>query len=82
MTTKRTNKVTSEVQEAAHEDVSTSEVDAVKITLDAYLETASVHPGLLASFKWEDAQRGDQLAARTATEWAAALDAQSKKTYN
>lgn len=74
-------KPTSEVQEKVQEEVSTSEVELVTLTLDEYLTANPVHPGLLASFKWEASQDRALLDEKSEDAWRQAFEAQSKKTY-
>lgn len=74
-------KTTSEVKSSAPKKVSTSEVQADTLTLNEYLEKVKVSTGLVASFRVEIGRKPSLADPKTAEEWKATLDRQSKKVY-
>ena len=72
---------TSEVKENLSNLVSTSEVEVDTLTLDEYLAKVKVHPGLVASFKFEAKRTGSGLEPKTMEDWKRAFEAQSNRIY-
>lgn len=54
----------------------------VMVSFEDFLKRTIIHPGLIASFKYEARQAGDGLNDRTSEEWIQALETQSKRTYS
>lgn len=71
----------SEVEQVEEQNVSTSEVGLVTLSLDEYLNEVRVNVGLLASFKYEATRNGATITARTKEEWDASFFTQSRKVY-
>lgn len=68
----------------AKKEVSTeTEVKAPEavISFEDFLSKKEIHPGLVASFTYEEQNGGSDLVPRTEDEWIYALEEQSKKTY-
>lgn len=55
--------------------------EVVVIGFEDFLQNKKIHPGLVASFKFEASKEVDGLKPRTENEWLNALDAQSNRTY-
>jgi len=75
------NVTASEAEEKDVNSVSTSEVETDKLTLDEYLETVKVNPGLVASFKYEAKKDPSMLKPKTKEGWSRAFEAQSNRVY-
>lgn len=72
------NDTANTAKETKTTDSTASDVTAL-LSLDEYLKTAEVNPGLVASFKAESAN--DVETARSAEKWAADLIEQSNRIY-
>lgn len=83
MSTKKTapKKSTSEVKKEVDLGVSPSTSEVVILTLNEYLATADVHPGLIASYRWEARKDWRMAEPRTLEEWVKAFELQSKQRY-
>ncbi|MEC0169913.1 hypothetical protein [Paenibacillus graminis] len=55
--------------------------DPEVISLDAYLEKHSVHPGLIASYRYEARASEEMLLEKTESAWKLAFEQQSKTQY-
>ena len=53
----------------------------IKVSFEDFMKMYQVHPGLVASFKYEAMQTDEGMAPRTVDEWTNAIDAQADKTY-
>ena len=75
MATKKTQatKVTKKSEEKAPE--------AVLVSFEDFLSNNKIHPGLIASYKYEASKDSDGLKPRTVAEWNTSFEEQSNKTY-
>lgn len=65
------------------QDTSEERVEIPKITFEAYVRENKVHPGLVASFCYEEGIAGNDIAGeRTSEEWKVALETQANRTYS
>lgn len=56
--------------------------EPVLVIFEDFLATNDIHPGLVASFKYEAKVAGDTLIPRTSEEWNTAFEAQSNRQYS
>ncbi|AKG36088.1 hypothetical protein [Paenibacillus durus] len=77
MTQKSRNTPAPDVEEQAPKDAA----EPKGMSLDAYLEKHTVHPGLVASYRYEARTRAELLQEKTESAWKLAFEQQSKTQY-
>ncbi len=67
--------------ETSEGQISKVAADPEVISLEDYLDKHSVHPGLIASFRYEARIRDEMLLEKTESAWELAFEQQSKTQY-
>jgi hypothetical protein len=62
-------------------EVSEGKAPEAVLSFEDFLSTKTIHPGLVASFRYEEGNGGRNLEPRSEGAWIQALEEQSKRTY-